>query len=114
VKGEMDGIREVLAAPRSPWQNAYAEPLIGFDGSAWSTSLVFHETGLRWVLKDCFKYCERGPTHLSLEKDAPVSRPVEPPSLGHVIEIPRIGGLDPSLYALDRSGLPDARLRMEK
>jgi hypothetical protein len=40
-----------------------------------------------------FQYCERRRTHLSLEKDAPVSRPVEPPSLGHVIEIPRVGGL---------------------
>jgi hypothetical protein len=27
--GEM-GIREVLTAPRSPWQNPYAEPFIGF------------------------------------------------------------------------------------
>jgi hypothetical protein len=32
-------------------------------------------------------------THLSLEKDAPVRRPVDPPSLGPVIEIPKVGGL---------------------
>ena len=32
-------------------------------------------------------------THVSLEKDAPVSRPVAPPSLGPVIEIPKVGGL---------------------
>ena len=32
-------------------------------------------------------------THVSLEKDAPVSRPVEPPSLGPVIEIPKVGSL---------------------
>jgi hypothetical protein len=31
--------------------------------------------------------------HLSLEKDTPVNRPVEPPTLGHVIEIPKVGGL---------------------
>jgi len=36
---------------------------------------------------------ERCRTHLSLEKDAPVSRPVELPSLGQVIEIPKVGGL---------------------
>ena len=55
--------------------------------------IVFHETGLRRVLKDYFAYCERCRTHVSLEKDAPVSRPVEPPSLGPVIEIPKVGGL---------------------
>src|SRR6266480_6436354 len=55
--------------------------------------IVFHETGLRWILKDYFEYYERCRTHLSLEKDAPVSRPVELPSLGQVIEIPKVGGL---------------------
>ena len=54
--------------------------------------IVFHAAGLRRILKDYFEY-ERCRTHLSLEKDAPVSRPVEPPSLGPVIEIPRVGGL---------------------
>lgn len=52
-----------------------------------------HETGLRRVLKDYFAYYERCRTHVSLEKDAPVSRPVDPPSLGFVIESPKIGGL---------------------
>jgi hypothetical protein len=49
--------------------------------------------GLRRILKDYFAYYERCRTHLSLEKDAPVSRLVEPPSLGHVIEILKVGGL---------------------
>ena|GEM_PF-6364555 len=49
--------------------------------------------GLCRILKDYFKYYQRCRTHLSLEKDAPISRPVEPPSLGHVIEIPKVGGL---------------------
>jgi putative transposase len=48
---------------------------------------------LRRILKDYFEYYERCRTHLSLEKDAPVSRPVEPVALGHVIEIPKVGGL---------------------
>jgi hypothetical protein len=49
--------------------------------------------GLRRIPKDYFAYYERCRTHLSLEKDAPVRRLVEPPSLGHAIEIPKVGGL---------------------
>jgi hypothetical protein len=55
--------------------------------------MVFHAVGLRRILKDYFDYYERCRTHLSLEKDAPVSRTIEPPALGHVTEIPKAGGL---------------------
>jgi hypothetical protein len=48
---------------------------------------------LRRILKDYFDYYERCRTQLSLEKDSPLSRPVEPPLLGHVIQIPQVGGL---------------------
>src|SRR5437868_9545988 len=88
------GIREVLAAPRSPWQNPFAERLVGsIRRGCLDHVIVFHEAGLRRILKDYFEYYERCRTHLSLEKDAPVSRPVELPSLGQVIEIPKVGGL---------------------
>lgn len=88
------GIHEVLTAPQSPWQNSYVERLIGsIRRECLDHVIVFHEAGLRRILKDYFEYYERCRTHLSLEKDAPVSRPVEPPSLGPVIEIPQVGGL---------------------
>ena len=88
------GIREVLTAPRSPWQNAYAERLIGsIRRECLDHVIVFHQAGLRRILQDYFEYYERCRTHLSLEKDAPVSRPVEPLALGPVIEIPKVGGL---------------------
>jgi transposase InsO family protein len=88
------GIHEVLTAPRSPWQNAYAERLIGsIRRESLDHVIVFHEVGLRRILKDYFEYYESWRTHLSLEKDAPVSRLLEPPSLGPVIEIPKVGGL---------------------
>jgi putative transposase len=88
------GIHEVLTAPQSPWQNAYAERFIGsIRRECLDHVIVFHETGLRRVLKDYFVYYERCRTHVSLEKDAPVSRPVEPPSLGLVVQIPKVGGL---------------------
>ena len=88
------GIREVLTAPRSPWQNAFVERLIGsIRRECLDHVMVFHEAGLRRILKDYFEYYERYRTHLSLDKDAPFSRPVEPPPLGPVIEIPQVGGL---------------------
>ena len=83
-------IREVLTAPRSPWQNAYAERL---SGSIRRECLDHREAGLRQTLKQYFVYYETCRTHLSLKKDAPVGRPVEPPSFGEVIQIPQVGGL---------------------
>jgi hypothetical protein len=83
-----------IAAQSTTDANAYGERLIGsIRRECLDHVIVFHEAGLRRILKDYFKYYERCRTHLSLEKDAPVSRPVEPPSLGHVIEIPKVGGL---------------------
>ena len=86
------GIAEVLTAPQSPWQNAYVERFIGsVRRECLDHVIVFHETCLRRILKNHFEYYGSCRTHLSLEKDAP--RPVEPPALGQVIEIPKVGGL---------------------
>jgi Integrase core domain len=80
---EAIGIKETLTAPRSPWQNAYVEKLIGsFRRDCLDHVLVFNERGLRRILKSYFDYYERSRTHLSLAKDAPIPRPVEPPALG--------------------------------
>jgi len=88
------GIREVLIAPQSPWQNPYVERLIGsIRRECLDHVIVFNETGLRRTLKEYFEYYEHSRTHLSLNKDAPVSRPIEPPSLGRVVAIPQVGGL---------------------
>jgi putative transposase len=88
------GIQEILTAPRSPWQNAYVERLIGsIRRECLDHVLVLNEFGLRRILKAYFLYYESHRTHLSLEKDAPNGRPVEPPSVGRVIEIPQVGGL---------------------
>jgi hypothetical protein len=87
-------IHEVLTAPQSPWQNPYVERLIGsIRRECLDHVIVFHEAGLRRILKSYFEYYERCRTHLSLEKDTPVTRPVEPLALGRVIQIPQVGGL---------------------
>jgi putative transposase len=88
------GIQEVLTAPQSPWQNPYVERLIGsIRRECLDHVIVFNEAGLRRVLKEYFEYYESCRTHLSLDKDAPISRPIQPPSLGEVIEISQVGGL---------------------
>jgi len=91
---EAMNIQQVLTAPRSPWQNAYVERLIGsIRRECLDHVLIFNERGLRRMLQLYFDYYERSRTHLSLQKDAPVSRPVQPAWLGRVIELPQVGGL---------------------
>jgi putative transposase len=88
------GIREVLTAPQSPWQNAYVERLIGsIRRECLDHVIVSNETGLRRILKSYFEYYERTRTHLSLGKDAPVSRPIQSAEKGRIVEIPQVGGL---------------------
>jgi hypothetical protein len=55
--------------------------------------IVLNETGLRRVLKSYFDYYERTRTHLSLRKDPPIPRSIQPPEIGKVVELPEVGGL---------------------
>ena len=88
------GIEEVLAAPRSPWQRAYVERLIGsVRRECLDHVIVFHEAGLRRTLAGYFSYYHQTRPHLSLEKDSPEPRKVQPPEFGRVISIPQVGGL---------------------
>jgi putative transposase len=88
------GIREVLTTPQSPWQNAYVERLIGsIRRECLDHMIVLNESGLRRLLKSYFEYYEHSRTHLSLGKDAPISRPVQPAGTGRIVEIPQVGGL---------------------
>jgi putative transposase len=88
------GIAEVLTAPQSPWQNPFAERLIGsIRRECLDHVVVLGERHLRRILTAYFAYYHRTRTHLSLEKDAPNGRRIEPPSLGPVLAIPEVGGL---------------------
>ena len=88
------GIREVKAAPRSPWQNPYVERLIGtLRRECLDHVVVLNETHLRRLLRDDLVYYHRVRTHLSLEKDSPEPRPVEHPDQGGIVEMPMVGGL---------------------
>ena len=88
------GISEVLTAPQSPWQNPFAERLIGsVRRDCLNHVVVLGERHLRRILIAYFAYYHRARTHLSLDKDAPDGRPIEPPELGTIIAIPEVGGL---------------------
>ena len=67
------GIRDHPISPRSPWQNGYAERLIGsIRRECLDHVVVFGERHLRHVLSCYIDYYNAARTHLSLDKDTPV------------------------------------------
>jgi transposase InsO family protein len=91
---EAMGITEVITAPRSPWQNAYVERVIGsIRRECLDHILIFNERHLRRVLSSYVDYYQRTRTHLSLDKDCPDSRPIQSRRVGRVVAIPQVGGL---------------------
>jgi transposase InsO family protein len=88
------GIREIITARKSPWQNPYVERVIGsIRRECLDHVIVFDDKHLRRVLRQYFVYYNNCRPHLSLDGNAPVRREVEPPSNGRVIAIPKVGGL---------------------
>ena len=88
------GIDEVLTAPRAPWLNAFVERFIGSARrECFDHVIVFNESGLQRLLTLYCSYHEWSRTHLSLDKDTPIPRPVTPPGDGAVVAIPEVGGL---------------------
>src|SRR5260370_561562 len=88
------GSAEVLTAPRSPWQNPFAERVIGtIRRELLDQVIVLNEAHLRRCLRAYLRYYHGSRTHLALEKDAPEPRAVEPPAHGRVVALPQVGGL---------------------
>jgi len=86
------GIRDKPTAPASPWQNGFAERLIGSIRRECADHLiVWGEAHLRRVLRAYAHYYNEIRTHWSLAKDAPVSRPVQ--RTGTLRSGPILGGL---------------------
>src|ERR1700676_2073387 len=72
------GLRDTPPAPASPWQNAFVERLIGSIGrECVDHIIVLGEVHLRRILKSYAASYNDIRTHRSLDKDAPVSRPVQ-------------------------------------
>ena len=88
------GIREVLGTPGAPQQRTYIERVIGtIRRECLDHLIVFDEASLHRHLKLFLAYYHESRTHLSLEKDTPATRPVQPPSSGRIVAVPQIGGL---------------------
>ena len=93
------GIKEVTTAPQSPWQNPYAERVIGsIRRECVDHMIILGERHLQRILSSYLDYYHSARTHLSLEKDAPDGRVVQPIEKGRVVELKRVGGLH-HLYA---------------
>jgi transposase InsO family protein len=88
------GIKEVVIAPRSPWQNPYVERLIGsIRRDLLDQVIVLNEGHLQRLLQSYVDYYHRFRTHLSLTMDCPQPRPVHSPACGKVMVVPEVGGL---------------------
>ena len=88
------GIKEVITARRSPWQNLYAEGVIGsIRRECLDHVIVLNEAHVLRILASYFEYYHESRPHLSLERNAPVPREIEPPDQGQVISIRLVGGL---------------------
>ena len=88
------GMSEVMSSPFSPWQNPYAERLIGsIRRECLDYVIVLGERHLRRVLAGYLAYDHGTRTHLSLEKDAPIPRRVQALAEGDVRAFREVGGL---------------------
>ena len=87
-------IEEVVSAPRSPRQSPYVERLIGsIRRERLDYVIVTNERHLKRILAEYLDYYHQARTHLSLERNAPLPREVEPVGRGEVVAIPLVGGL---------------------
>jgi transposase InsO family protein len=89
------GIAEVVCAPSSPWQNPYAERLIGsIRRECLDHLIVLNQRHLRRVLSRYLVYYNRACTHLSLAKDAPTICRAQTSADGpRIMAFPEVGGL---------------------
>jgi len=88
------GIEEVISAPRSPWQNAFVERIIGsIRRDCLNHVVVLNDRHLKRILTSYFTYYHSWRTHLSLGMDSPESRSVQSPDLGKAVQFPEVGGL---------------------
>ena len=88
------GIREVIIAPRAPWQNAFVERVIGsIRRECLDHVIVLSEAHLGRLLRAYLAYYNTARPHQSLDNNSPQPRVVEPSPRGRIIAIPQVGGL---------------------
>jgi transposase InsO family protein len=86
------GLRPILAAYRSPWQNGFVERLIGsIRRECLDHLIIVNESHLQQSLKRCFHYYHNQRTHLGLSKDSPEPRQVQ--AVGEIDRVAVANGL---------------------
>ncbi len=88
------GIHEVLIAPHAPWQNPFAERVIGsIRRECLDHFLVLNEKHLRRLLRAYLVYYNTIRPHQALGHNSPLPRDVQPPARGSIIAFPEVGGV---------------------
>ncbi|MDP7547648.1 MAG: integrase core domain-containing protein [Alphaproteobacteria bacterium] len=88
------GIYNLQTAPASPWQNAYAERVIGSIRRECLDHLIeLDERHLAMILRSYVTYYNQSRTHLALGKDTPLPQPANRNTTGQIVAIPEVGGL---------------------
>jgi hypothetical protein len=88
------GMSEILIAPRAPWQNPFAERVIGsIRRECLDHVIVLNERHLRRLLHRYLAYYNVTRPHQSLHNDSPHRREVQAPTAERIVAIPKVGGL---------------------
>jgi len=88
------GMSEILIAPRAPWQNPFAERVIGsIRRECLDHVVVLNERHLRRLLRRYLAYYNATRPHQSLHNDSPNRREVQAPAGGRIVAIPQVGDL---------------------
>jgi putative transposase len=91
---ERMGIRQVVIAPRAPWQNPFADRVIGsIRRDCLDLAIVLSERHLRRLLRTYLAYYNVTRPHQSLNNDSPCRRTVQPISSGPIVAVPEVDGL---------------------
>jgi putative transposase len=88
------GIRQVITAPRAPWQNPFVERVIGsIRRECLDHFLILNETHLYRLLRAYVAYYNAVRPHQALDHNSPQPRDIDPPPGGRIIAFPQVGGL---------------------
>ena len=86
------GLRQLRIAPRSPWQNGFAERWVGtLRRELLDHLIVLGERHLLRLVREHVTYYNHDRPHMALEGDAPMPRAVE--RTGEMVALRRVGGL---------------------
>jgi transposase InsO family protein len=88
------GVQQLRTAPRSPWQNGYAERFVGTPRRDLLDHLIaLGECHVLRLVREYARYYNADRPHMALGNDAPLGRAVQRASSGQVVALPRVAGL---------------------